>query len=129
MEAQKRWATLPKNGSGGWIVERFDTIDVDIVKLRDYCLSLTHPRGRHKARVFLACLGLTADNAEMVRTALIAAVRDRQLDIRTTTLDEYGQRYVLDFGMTTASGDAKIRSIWIVRTGEKVLRFTSCYVL
>jgi len=31
---------------------------VDIVKLRDYALSQHHPRGRHKARVFLSALDL-----------------------------------------------------------------------
>lgn len=31
-----------------------DRAVVDIVKLTDYCLSTTHPRGRHKARVFAA---------------------------------------------------------------------------
>ena len=40
---------------------------VDIEKLRDYCLSTEHPRGRHKARVFATTLGLTADNAELLR--------------------------------------------------------------
>jgi len=33
---------------------------VDLEKLRNYCLSLSHPRGRHKARVFEAVLGLTS---------------------------------------------------------------------
>lgn len=110
-------------------MERFDAIDVDIRKLRDYCLSQTHPRGRHKARVFMSLLGLTADDAQVMRDALMTAARDDRSGIRITTGDEYGQRYVIDFDMRTAIGDAKIRSIWIVRTGEKVLRFTSCYVL
>jgi hypothetical protein len=30
---------------------------VEIEKLWDYCLNLDHPRGRHKARVFLSVLG------------------------------------------------------------------------
>ncbi len=39
---------------------------VDIAKLRDYCLNFEHPRGRHKARVFAAALGLTTADAEML---------------------------------------------------------------
>jgi hypothetical protein len=46
---------------------------VDIAKLRDYCLSPDHPRGRHKARVFAASLGLTANHAEELRDALLEA--------------------------------------------------------
>jgi hypothetical protein len=32
---------------------------VELVKLHDYAPSQSHPRGRHKARVFLAALDLT----------------------------------------------------------------------
>jgi hypothetical protein len=44
-----------------------DRAVVDIVKLRYYCLSPTHPRGRHKARVFAATVGLAAADAEELR--------------------------------------------------------------
>jgi hypothetical protein len=36
-----------------------DKAVVDIEKIRSYCFSLEHPRGRHKARVFRAVLGLS----------------------------------------------------------------------
>jgi hypothetical protein len=45
---------------------------VDVRKLRNYCLSLHHPRGRHKARVFASALGLTAEDAEELREALLS---------------------------------------------------------
>jgi len=48
---------------------------VDREKLRDYCLSREHQRGRHKARVFESALGLTADDVEQVRDALLIAVQ------------------------------------------------------
>jgi hypothetical protein len=41
----------------------------------------------------------------------------------------YGQRYILDFEMTTAVGIAVVRSTWIILVGEDVPRLTSCYVL
>ena len=34
-----------------------DRAVIDIAKLRDYCLSPDHLRGRHKARVFAAAQG------------------------------------------------------------------------
>ena len=37
---------------------------VEIEKIRDYCLSLTHPRGRHKARVYQSALGITDKDSE-----------------------------------------------------------------
>ena len=111
------------------MAQRFGNIVVEIAKLRDYCLSDTHPRGRHKARVFRSRLGLTANDAELLRRILLDAARDRQDELQPTDADEFGQRYVLDFPMTTAAGNAMVRSAWIVLAGQDVLRLTSCYVL
>jgi hypothetical protein len=71
---------------------------VDIVKLRNYCLSTEHRRGQHKARVFAAALDLTAENAEELQTVLLEAVRI--YEAVATEEDQYGQRFVLDFPMT-----------------------------
>jgi len=75
---------------------------VDIEKLRDYCLSESHPRGKHKARVFATVLRLTATDVFELRDAMISAVQTEE---------------------------AVVRSAWIVRRGEDVPRLTSCYVL
>jgi hypothetical protein len=103
-----------------------DQTIVDIVKLQEYCLSPTHPRGRHKARVFAAVLGLTADNADLLRDALLQAARTE--DATQADQDEFGQRYIIDFQMQGPQGTAIVRSAWIVRTGEQFPRLTSCYV-
>jgi hypothetical protein len=100
---------------------------VEVPKLRDYCLSPDHPRGRHKARVFASTLGLTADDAEELREALLCAALSGEAD--PAEEDEYGMRYVLDFEMKTGAGTAKVRSGWIVRRGEDFPRLTSCFVL
>ena len=63
---------------------------VDIKKLRDYCLNSEHRRGRHKARVFASVLGLTIDDAEKLREALLAAAQDG--DAILGEQDGYGQR-------------------------------------
>lgn len=107
----------------------FRRITVEIAKIRDYCLSDTHPRGRHKARVFRSRLGLTRRHSVLLRRSLLAAARTRLDEFRLTKADEYGERYVLDFETTTATGTAMIRSAWILLAGEDVLRLTSCYVL
>ena len=44
---------------------------VDIRKLRDYCLNPEHPEGKHKARLFVAALGMTEADAEPLRDALL----------------------------------------------------------
>jgi hypothetical protein len=100
---------------------------VDLAKLRDYCLSLDHPRGRHKARVFAAALGFTSEHAEELAASLLAAADTEEAT--ATDQDEYGQRYVVDFSLMGPGGQAQVRSSWIVRTGEDFPRLTSCYVL
>lgn len=100
---------------------------MDIEKLRDYCLSTDHSRGRHKARVFASALGLTVEDAEELRDALLSAAREGEASL--TEQDEYGQRYALDFEMVRVAGRAMVRSNWIVRGGEDFPRLTSCHVI
>lgn len=109
--------------------ERFSDIVVDVAKLRDYCLSDSHPRGRHKARVFRSRLGLIQADAELLRVTLLDAARSCQGDLRRTGIDHFGERYMLELRMSTTAGTATIRSSWIVLTGQDVLRFVSCYVV
>ena len=96
-------------------------------KLRGYCLSPEHPRGKHKAKVFAAALGLTAENSEELRQALLSAAHSEEATLAEE--DEHGQRYMLDFEMSTEVGSATVRSGWIVRSDENFPRFTSCWVL
>ena len=100
---------------------------VEIEKLRDYCLSESHPRGKHKARVFAIALGLTAIDVTELREAILSAIQTEEAV--TGERDDYGQRYLVDFSMKRRGREAIIRSAWIVRQGENVPRLTSCYVL
>ena len=100
---------------------------VDIEKLRDYCLSEFHPRGKHKARVFATALGLTAEDASELRNAILAAIQSEEAVAGED--DQYGQRYIVDFAMERQGREAVIRSSWIIRSGENAPRLTSCYVL
>ncbi|HVX86564.1 MAG TPA: hypothetical protein VH253_17410 [Phycisphaerae bacterium] len=107
----------------------FDDIFVDLAKLRDYCLSDLHPRGKHKARVFRALLGFTSADAQIRQHALLHAARQPDAQFVPSHADQYGQRFLLDVPLTTPAGTATVRSTWIVLTGELVLRLTSCYIL
>ncbi len=100
---------------------------VDIEKLRDYCLSKTHPRGRHKARVFETVLGLTEIHTEELRRTLLNKIETD--DALSVEKDDYGQRYILDFQIKGPLGQAIIRSLWIIRRDENFPRFISCYIL
>jgi len=100
--------------------------NVDIRKLLDYCLNHQHPRGRNKARVF-ASVGIREAEVELLRTALLAAARDG--DAVSGEDNPYGKRYVIDFTLNHGDRAVKIRSAWIVASGEELPRLTTCYVL
>ena len=100
---------------------------VDIAKIIHYCLSIEHPRGRHKVRVFASALGLTVGDAHYLRLLLLDVART--YEATPTEQDEHGQRFVLDFIMQGPNDEVTVRSTWIVRTEEDFPRLTSCYVL
>lgn len=100
---------------------------VDVNKLRDYCLSSAHPRGRHKARVFASALRIFEKDAEWLREKLLYAAS--YCEATEAEKDEYGYRYVLDFECDRDIATVVIRSGWIIRRGEDFPRLTTCYVL
>jgi hypothetical protein len=104
-----------------------DRAEVDIRKLRDYCLDPNSPKGRNKARVFKAALGLTRNDASLLRDELLSAARERACELGE--VDDYGQRYTLDFQLETAAGRHQVRSGWMVRHDEDFPRLTTCYVV
>lgn len=99
---------------------------VDIRKLRAYCLNPHHTRGRNKARVF-ASVGIRESDAEELRAALFQAAIN--VEARLGMFNSYGQRYVIDFDLVRQSRTLRIRSTWIILTGQDLPRLTSCYVL
>jgi len=64
----------------------------------DYCLNPAHPEGQHKARLFVAALGMTEADAEPLRDALLQVVKAH--DATLGRRDAYGQRYQIDFGLS-----------------------------
>jgi hypothetical protein len=100
---------------------------VDIGKIEDYCLNPTHPRGRHKARVFRDALGLAREDADWLREALLAAAEFS--DATSLIRDLWGAQWRVDAQMTRHNRTAVVRSIWIIRTGEYFPWFVSCWVL
>jgi hypothetical protein len=100
---------------------------LDIRKLEDYCLSPEHPRGRHKARVFRDALGIGPDGAQWLRDELLTAVLTGEaIEVNR---DDFGARWRVDVPVARQSRQVVIRTIWMVRTGEAVPRFLTCWIL
>ena len=100
---------------------------VDIRKLRDYCLNPQHNKGKNKARLFASLLGMSSNDAEELRDALLEAVRKQ--DAQLAEKDAYGQRYTLDFRLTWQDKQATIRSGWIIETDADIPKLTTAFPL
>jgi hypothetical protein len=100
---------------------------VDIAKLRYYCLNEAHEVGSHKARVFRAALGLTADDAEWLREKLLKAAKEDEA--QTVAPSPFGTRYTIDVTIIRDEKTAVVRTTWIIEHGTDFPRLTSCYVI
>jgi len=99
---------------------------VEIEKLREYSLNAMHSRGKHKARVFQAALGLTLADSDWLRELLLRAAREE--DASGDILSPFGMKYVIDFNVSRGDLSAVVRSTWIVEHGTEFPRLTSCYI-
>jgi len=78
-------------------------------------------------RLFAAALRLTVDDAPTLRNALLNMVKTE--DAKLGLLDEYGQRYTVDFLFELHGRRARIRSGWIIEHDSDIPRLTTCYPL
>lgn len=99
---------------------------VPLEKLTDYALNPEHPVGKHKATVFEAVLGITIADADYLRDKIMEAALTQEAI--PTRLDEFGQRYQIEFEIERNGRTATILTSWILEPNELLPRLTSCYV-
>ena len=100
---------------------------VDLRKLEEYCLSPVHPRGRHKARVFRQALDIDLKDARWLRDQISEAARAGEaVELGS---DAFGERWQIDFAVERHGKNGIIRTVWIMRNGEGIPRFITCWVL
>jgi hypothetical protein len=80
---------------------------IDIRKLCDYCLNPEHNDGKHKARIFLSTLGMTADHAKELRQILLEVVQAHEAQLG-------------DFTVEWQNRSATLRSGWIIERDSEI---------
>lgn len=99
---------------------------IDPSKLRDYVLNPEHPRWKHKARVFARVLGFHPDDAfELMNQIRTGIARE---DCETRETDDFGARFHVDLTVVGKTTEARVRTGWIILTGESRPRLTTCFV-
>jgi hypothetical protein len=95
-------------------------------KLVGYALDPEHPRGRHKARVFAAALGIRQSDWRYLHDQILEAVADAE--VRGTRITAHGVLYdvlVLVDGLNGAT--QRVATIWLV-AGDRPPRLVSAWV-
>jgi hypothetical protein len=104
-----------------------DRAVLDLPKVEDYCLNPAHPRGRHKARVFREALGVDRSDAAWLRQTLLDGLPEQEAVELAN--DRYGTRWRVDIPVTRQNRRIVVRTLRIIRSGERAPRFVTCWVL
>lgn len=100
---------------------------IPVPKIRDYSLSLEHPKGKHKAIVFQSALGIgSADYEWLIKQIQEGITKSNAVEEESIS---FGSRYRVDLLIRNKEREAMVRTAWIIRNGEDFPRLTSCYVL
>jgi hypothetical protein len=94
-------------------------------KLSDYLLSETHAVGKAKAAFFCA-LGFDETNMHLLEHGLLTLARNTP--VQEVVPSPHGVKYIIEGVLETPRGTApRIRTVWILETGETNPRFVTAY--
>ncbi|MBD0387114.1 MAG: hypothetical protein ICV54_11475 [Nostoc sp. C3-bin3] len=83
--------------------------EISVQKLIGYCLNPEHPSGKHKARVFASILGITLENADVLRELIQTAAVAGEVVQQTTT--QFGQQFKVEW-IVPDTDRIRLRTIW-----------------
>jgi hypothetical protein len=96
-------------------------------KITDYLLSESHAVGKSKAKFFKS-LGFDATNVNQFEEELLKIAQTS--DIQEASKTPHGMKYVVDGTLESPKGVMiRVRTIWIIETGNDQPRFVTAYPL
>lgn len=96
-------------------------------KLTNYLLSLTHEKGKSKAKFFRG-LGFNEANIAEFEQALLKIGQSNEVIEVDKTSSGYVIKYVIDGLLTSPSGKlVKVRTVWGIKSGEGIPGLISAY--
>jgi hypothetical protein len=98
---------------------------VPLEKLLGYCLNVNHDSGKHKARVFASALGITADNAEVLRDLIQRAAVEG--DVAQQAVTPFGQQYKVDW-LVPETDNVTLRTIWKLPSNSGAPQLISAFI-
>ena len=83
--------------------------------------------GKHKARVFASVLGLTKNDAELLKRKILIAFRKVEPVVEFE--DEYGVRFSAILEIENGMKSTSVKKIWILKANEEIPSLVTCYVV
>ena len=99
--------------------------EISMQKLIGYCLNPEHPSGKHKARVFASILGITLENADVLRELIQTAAVAGEVVQQSTT--QFGQQFKVDWIVPDTDG-IRLRTIWETTTNNLYPRLITAFL-
>jgi hypothetical protein len=107
------------------LLPNIEKASIDLKKLTNYVLSTSHPEGRHKARVFLSSLGVTAADGEWLANTILASLWKSEAVLQSNT--NWGPIYRVDMEIVRGQRCAKVRTGWLC--AAEAARLVTCFVV
>ncbi len=98
---------------------------VPIDKLLNYCLNTEHPSGKHKAKVFASALGVTTQNAEILRELAKRAAVEEEVVQQADT--RFGQVWKVDWAVPNDE-EIILRTLWETTSTAPNPRLISAFI-
>lgn len=95
-------------------------------KIYDYCLNPHHERGQHKARVFRQALGITYEQGELLKSAILEQLG--KFEVTQIRRNNFGIIYTLPLKISIFDKEAGIVTAWIIQHNDIIPQLITCYI-
>ena len=102
-----------------------DRAIIPMTKLTDYCLNLSHNKGKHKARVFKAILNITTDNVDQLHDLIQQAAIEGEVVQQEQT--PQGQIFKVDWRIPNTD-HRQLRTTWEIATNSELPRLITAFI-
>jgi hypothetical protein len=102
-----------------------DRVFIPMKKITGYCLNPNHSKGKHKARVFRAILGITVENADRLVALIQQAAIEGEVVQRDLT--PKGEIFKVDWDIPDTDGE-QLRSTWEIAHDSDVPRLVTAFI-
>jgi hemerythrin-like domain-containing protein len=108
------------------LLPNYENAFISIDKFTQYCLNTEHPEGKHKAYLFEKVLGITADDAEWLRTEIIENLSQYEAVEKEETA--FGRKFLVEIKIRKSEKQANILTAWQIDKNSDIPRLITCYL-